>query len=307
MKHAISATKKHKINSWHELEIDLPYIPPLDWRSLLDYFSSHEIGGTEKAAINSYERVFEIDGIRGFLLIAHHADKPALVLKLWIQDKRVVPVVVERVRKMFDLDLDHAMMLSHLNAHSIFQGIIKNYPALRAAKGWDAFEIIVLTVLGQVVSVKRAKHLMKELVENHGTPVQHPLTEELFFLFPTPKQLATADLAHLGTTQARKDSLKIISSLLLDKKIDLYKDDIEALKNKLLAVPGIGKWSVEYIALRGFGHADAFPKTDLALRRVIKYYPEFNIDLLRPWRSYAAVYLWKDYIMQPEKYKGIKQ
>lgn len=63
------------------------------------------------------------------------------------------------------------------------------------------------------------------------------------------------------------------------------------------------KWSVEYIALRGFGHPDAFPETDLALKRVTKYHHEFNIDAVRPWRSYGAVYLWKDYLIQPEKYK----
>lgn len=125
-------------------------------------------------------------------------------------------------------------------------------------------------------------------------------------MFPIPQQLAKADLAHLGTTLARKHSLKMISLGVINKTIDFYKDDIEELKEKLLAVPGIGQWSIEYIALRGFGHADAFPETDLALKRVIKYYPEFNIDSVRPWRSYAAVYLWKDYMLQPEKYKGGK-
>lgn len=304
MSHTTSASKKTKNNSWHEMEIVLPYVPPFDWSSMLDYFYSHEISATEKVLDNSYERVFEVDGVLGFVHITQHVSKPALVLKLWIQDETTVPTVVDRIRRMFDLDLDPAMMLSSLNTHSIFQNLIKIYPALRVARGWDAFETIVLTVLGQVVSVKRAKYLIKKLVEMHGTPIKHPLTGETFFLFPTPKQLATADLTHLGLTHARKQSLKMISLRLIDKTIDLYRDDIEVLKEKLLAVPGIGKWSVEYIALRGLGRADAFPETDLALKRVLKYYPEFNADTVRPWRSYAAVYLWKDYKMQPEKYKG---
>lgn len=307
MRHTISTINKLKTDSWHEMEIVLPYTPPLDWKSLLEYFNNHEIGGTEKTSNHSYERVFEINGVHGFLLITHHVKDPALDLKLWVQDKAVAPLVVERVRWMFDLDVDHAQMLSHLNEHPIFQEMIKSYPALRVAKGWDAFETIVLTILGQVVSVKRAKHLMNEFVETHGTSMKHFLTQEVFYLFPTPTQLAVADLAHLGTTQARKHSLKNIASLLLDQTIDLQKDDIEALKEKLFAVPGIGKWSVEYIALRGFGHTDAFPDTDLVLKRVIDYYSEFNIDAVQPWRSYAAIYLWKAYTQQPEKYKGARR
>jgi AraC family transcriptional regulator of adaptative response / DNA-3-methyladenine glycosylase II len=295
-----------KAGSWHEVEVLVPYTPPFDWKSMLDYFNHHEIEGAEKTINNSYARVFEVDGVLGFLHITPHVTKSALVLKLWVRDEIVVPAVTARVRWMFDLDLDHALMLSSLNAHGIFQNIIKIYPALRIARGWDAFETIVLTILGQVVSVKRAKHLMKNLVETHGTPVKHPLTGETYCLFPTPKQLASADLAHLGTTQTRKLSLQMISLLVVNKTIDLHKDDIETLKEKLLAVPGIGKWSVEYIALRGMGHADAFPETDLALQRVIKYY-EFNADVVRPWRSYAAIYLWKDYMMQPEKYRGGKR
>lgn len=305
MNRSASTGKKSK-KSWHEMEIIVPYTPPFDWRSMLDFFKGHEIEGTEKIINDSYERVFEVEGVQGFLHVTPHATAHALVLKLWIQDKTIVPIVVERIRRMFDLNLDHATMLSSLNAHSIFRNIIKIYPALRVSRGWDAFEVIVLTILGQVVSVKRAKHLMKKLVEVHGTPVEHPITKETFFLFPTPQQIAEADLSHLGTTQVRKNSLKTISRLVIDKTIDLYKDDIEDLREKLLAVPGIGKWSVEYIALRGIGHTDAFPETDLALNRVIKYYSEFNADSVRPWRSYAAVYLWKDYMTQPEKYKGGK-
>lgn len=306
MKRTTLISKNSKNNSWQEMEILLPYIPPFDWRSMLEYFSYHEIGGTEKTANNSYERVFKLDGILGFLQITQHVSQNALMLKHWIQDKSVVPFVVEHIRRMFDLDLDHAKMLSFLNAHPIFQNIVKLYAGLRVARGWDPFETIVLTILGQVVSVKRAKHLIKKLVEIHGTPVKHPLTKETFFLFPTPEQLAAADLAHLGTTQARKNALKIISSQVMDKTIDLYKHDIEILKEKLISVPGIGKWTIEYIALRGLGQADAFPETDLALKRVLKYYPDFNAEIVRPWRSYAAIYLWKDYMMHPEKYKGGK-
>lgn len=296
------STKKNN-SSWYEKEIFLPYTPPLDWKSLLDYFINHEISGTEKTTNHSYERVFEIDGIIGFLHLTHHIHEPALILKLCVHDTTIVSAIVARVRKMFDLDLDHPLMLSHLNAHTFFKDFIQIYPALRVAKGWDIFETIVLTILGQVVSVKRAKDLMKELVINHGRHIEHPISKKMFFLFPTPAQLANANLAHLGSTQARKDSLKIISSLLRDKTIDLYNDHLEIIKEKLLAIPGIGKWSVEYIALRGFGHTDAFPETDLALKRVIKYYPDFNIDALSPWRSYAAIYMWKDYVKQPEKYK----
>ena len=301
-----TASRAFKKSCWHEMEFRLQYGGPFHWESLLDYFKSHEIGGTEKVSANSYERVFEIDGVLGFLRLTPHLTDSALVLKLWVQNESVAPLVVERIRKMFDLDLDHNAMFLILKAHRIFDDTIQAYPALRVAKGWDPFEIVVLTILGQVVSVKRAKDLLHNLVVTHGVAVQHPVSHETFYLFPTPKQLSNADLGHLGTTQARKQALKLISKLVIENSIDFANDEIEILKEKLLAVPGVGKWSVEYIALRGVGHPDSFPETDLALKRVMDYYPEFNIEIVKPWRSYAAVYLWKDYMMQPEKYRKRK-
>src|SRR5688572_18039456 len=113
MKHT-NSNKKVNSNSWEEIEVTLPYAPPLDFESLLGFYITHEIGGTEKVTNDSYERVFKIDGVLGFLSLIQHQKKNALVLKLLVQDKTIVPVVVERVRNMFDLDLDHAVMVAVL-------------------------------------------------------------------------------------------------------------------------------------------------------------------------------------------------
>lgn len=137
---------------------------------------------------------------------------------------------------------------------------------------------------------------MKQLIELQGEQITHPLNGEKVYLFPTPEILSKADLTSLGTTQIRKKTIKEFSRRVAEKQIDLTTQNMNELKENLLSIPGIGPWTSEYIALRAFGDPDSFPAKDLILKRALEKYPDIDIETLRPWRSYAAIYLWKHYL-----------
>lgn len=137
--------------------------------------------------------------------------------------------------------------------------------------------------------------LMRQLVERLGERAAHPLTGEDVMLFPSAETLAGAGLSFLGTTAARKLAVTELSRSVAIGVIDLGDADLAETRKRLLAIPGIGRWSAEYISLRALGDRDAFPATDLILKRVTDRHPELDLGAVRPWRGYAAVYLWRHY------------
>ena len=293
-----------KNHQFKEAVIALPYTAPLDWKSLLNVFKSHRLTPIETLSETTYERVFRMGDSLGALRVSHHASEPQLILQVFTDNQAVIAMVKQKVRKMFDLDAQYAAFATRFTQHPLLGALWMDWPGQRLASGWDVFETSVNTILGQLVSVKRAQALMKQLIELYGEKVIHPVTGEQTYLFLSPETLAHADLTPLGTTQARKKTLKEFSRRVAKKEIDLSCEDIASLKEKLLEIPGIGPWSVEYIALRALGDADSFPATDLGIKRVLEKYPDLEIEELRPYRSYVAVCLWKQYLKLSLNPKG---
>jgi 3-methyladenine DNA glycosylase/8-oxoguanine DNA glycosylase len=171
----------------------------------------------------------------------------------------------------------------------------RRYPGLRVARSWDRFETLMATILGQLVSVSFGRTLIRELM-HCGTKAQHPHTDEPIFLFPAPEQLASCDLSAVRTSEMRRTAIRAVAALVMSNAIPLEGSaPSRELKKVLLSAPGIGAWSAEYIAMRGFGDDDAFPATDYVLKQELKRHPEININHVRPWRAYAAAVLWKSF------------
>ena len=156
------------------------------------------------------------------------------------------------------------------------------------------------TILGQFVSMTFANQLKRSLVEQHGEKIVHPRTGAHAYLFPTAEVLSRADLTSIKTTKARKVAIRELSRRVAQNEIDLSPtQDPEQFRQALLAIPGIGRWSAEYIGLRAIGDTDAFPSTDLVLKRAVEAHPDLDVERAKPWRGYAAIYLWKEYAKQP--------
>jgi AraC family transcriptional regulator of adaptative response / DNA-3-methyladenine glycosylase II len=286
-------------------EISTPYKPPLDWPNLLAYYRSHQIAGVETVSTTTYERVIRVGQSIGLLRVVHHKDEPQLNAQLFASEPTATVAVTHKVRQMFDLDLDPHLVANCFRSHKFLDSLVKKYPGLRLARGWSSFETAVCTILGQLVSVGQARKLVQQLVEHYGERVAHPVTRRDTYLFPKAEVLAKADLAAVRTTQARKGAIKKLSEWVSMRGRDhaAPQDADVWTRQRLLSIAGIGPWSAEYICLRAYGDTDAFPRTDLILQRAIERHPDLDLETLRPWRSYVAVYLWRHYAVQLSKQK----
>jgi 3-methyladenine DNA glycosylase/8-oxoguanine DNA glycosylase len=218
-------------------------------------------------------------------------------LKAWIvsEDQKTVSETSRRIRKMFDLDCDPALIAKSFEPIPLLATLCRRFPGLRVARGWDCFETAICTILGQLVSAGRREHLIGQLVRNYGEEVVDPSTSKRAYLFPGAEVLASSDLSAIATTTARREAIRDFSRRVLSGALSLAEDQVPAaFREALLETKGLGPWSAEYIKLRT-GDADAFPKTDLILKRVLDLHPNLDLERIKPWRSYAAVYLWKEF------------
>jgi AraC family transcriptional regulator of adaptative response / DNA-3-methyladenine glycosylase II len=278
------------------IHLTLPYRPPFDWESLIRFYQSHEIGGVETVTENRYERVFKLDGAVGGLRVEPNPEKPELKLRVVTEDYKNLFRVVQKLRQMFDLDSDPILIANSFSESRFMNQLCQKYPGLRIPRGWDPFETAICSILGQFVSTEQAARLIKQLVTNYGEEVKNPLSGLTSRLFPTPKTLVRESLTQLGTTQARKNTIREFTRQVLEGKITLEStQDPSAFKEALRQINGIGPWTAEYVSLRALGDTDAFPHTDLILKRVAHLHADLNLDHIQPWRAYAAIYLWKEY------------
>jgi 3-methyladenine DNA glycosylase/8-oxoguanine DNA glycosylase len=290
-------TMKPRHKSDQPIALDLEYLPPFDWESLLATFRAHQLPGLERVDDKGYERIFPIAGRRlSSLRVTHNGSrKRSLQLALSNIPEHSVPSIAKSVRRMFDLDVDPKQIAEGLSADPYLSQQWMRYPGLRVARTWDRFETLMTTILGQLVSVSFGRTLIRELMQC-GTAARHPQTDEPIFLFPTPEQIASCDLSAVRTSEMRRTAIRSLASLVTSKAIPLEGPvSPKELKRTLLDAPGIGPWSAEYIAMRAFGDDDAFPATDYGLKQEVKRHPEINIKSVRPWRAYAAAVLWKSF------------
>ena len=277
-------------------EINLPFQPPYDWRSIFRFYQTHSIPGLERVTENSFARPFRIDNVIGFVSVAAMSGAPHLTVRIAPDDPEVILAVVRRVRKMFDLDCDPMLIEQSFKRIPLLASLCRRHPGLRLPRGWDPFETAICSILGQLVSAPQRANLIGQLVHNYGMPIAHPGSGENTRWFPAAEVLANADLSAVRTTIARRDAIREFSRGVVTGAISLSEDqDAAAFRQALLGIKGLGPWSAECISLRAIGDTDAFPKTDLILRRVLQLHPELNLPSIKPWRSYAAIYLWREF------------
>jgi AraC family transcriptional regulator of adaptative response / DNA-3-methyladenine glycosylase II len=192
------------------------------------------------------------------------------------------------------------VIASHLSTDIRLAGLARRFAGVRVPGAFDSFELTVRAILGQRVSVRAATTLAGRLAARYGEPIETPLPG-LVRLSPTPAQIALAqetEIASLGIAAARATSIRSIANAVNLGELDLQPGSApEKAARDLQSFGGIGDWTAQYIAMRALRSPDAFPAGDLVLQKAIGEKSPKRLreiaEAWRPWRAYAAMYLWE--------------
>jgi AraC family transcriptional regulator of adaptative response / DNA-3-methyladenine glycosylase II len=297
------------------LTLRLGYRPPYDFAAMLDFLRGRALPGVEVVDAASYTRVIAFTNAGpieapGWLRVsAWPGDEHALKLELHGAAPARLLEIVNRLRRMFDLDADPQAISDALSSDARLRPLLALRPGLRLPSGWDGFEIAVRAIIGQQVSVAAARTVAARLAQRFGQALPTAFAPGLEHLFPTPEALADADLTTIGLTRARAETIRTMARALLDGRVDFKPDHtLDDFAARWVALPGIGPWTAQYIAMRALGHPDAFPAEDLVLQRALPNDGSRlgakalsgHAEAWRPWRAYAVIHLWRDTMTQPK-------
>lgn len=281
--------------------IDLPYRGAYDWAAAVRFFAARAVDGVEQVEDDCYRRTVRINGASGVLEVRPAGSESALRATIQLSSDPEEGAVPLRLRQMFDLDADLAVVNRHLSSDLSMAPLVAARPALRVFGGWDPFEVAMRTINGQQVSVERARHLNGVLVARAAGKTVSPL-RGLTSLFPTPQEVLTTDLDGMGMPGARVATLRTMAeAAITDRHLFDTSGSLDETITRLRGIKGIGEWTAQYIAMRACRQPDAFPATDVGLLRGaanadgVRPTPAVLLaraEAWRPWRAYAAHHLW---------------
>jgi len=278
----------------NEYSFRLSFRPPLHWDALLGFFERRAIPGVETVERGGYRRTISLNGNSGSLGVTLDDQDSTLRVSISFSEPRWLFLIIERLRRMFDLAADPTEIAARLSADPLLASRVEAMPGLRVPGCWDGFELAVRAILGQQISVAAASTLAGRLARTFGAPItaSPPLTH----LFPAADVLAEADVARIGLPRGRAETIRALARAVIDKRISFSAVmDVEEFRSQLLALPGIMNWTPQYVAMRALGDPDAFPASDLGLLRspLLRDRHELarRAERWRPWRAYAAMYL----------------
>ncbi len=312
--------------------LELPFRAPYDWPRVLRFFSGRATPGVEAVEDGAWLRAIDFNGASGTLAVRRHARKHCLVVQVDGPVSAHAAALAAPLSRMFDVHADPAAVAAHLSCDPWLAPLVAAVPGLRVPGAWSGFELVVRAIVGQQVSVKAATTIVGRLVERVGKRIDGHAHARTAWRFPTPAALAAADLAGIGMPGKRVAALQGFAQAVAsgvvkierayaekaekdqekprtkrqNRQIDTIAPeaaDLDAMRAALLALPGIGPWTVEYVAMRAWRDANAWPATDLVLMQAIAArdpalvratQQRTRTDTWRPWRAYAAMHLWNE-------------
>ena len=280
--------------------LELPFVGAYDWSLALRMIGAHAVPGGELTdpVAGTHRRV--LPGPAGPLAVTVSPGDAEFIVQVdgdGVADLDVADVI-RRLRHWLDLDLDPASLVAHFGDDATLGALVRGRPGLRRIRYPESFEASISTVLGQQVSLAAARTFAGRLVAAYGEPGPGGLAA-----FPAPERLAAADLEGLrsavGITGSRARTVLAVAELFARTgswPVPLPREQWDERAAALLAVPGIGQWTVAYLRMRLFGDPDAVPVGDLVLRRALGVTNDREVlaamKRWRPERSYAVFQLW---------------
>ncbi len=291
-----SRTARNAVQRADSVRLMLTYRPPLAWDALLAFLGARAAPVAECVFEGGYARTLSIDGHAGVIRVTRPRAEGVLQLEVTASLLPVLLAVVARVRHLFDLDAEPDKIAKHLSS----AGLVMKERGLRVPGAGDGFELAVRAILGQQVTVKGATTLMSRFTNAYGEALvtDHPLLTRLAATADRVASATISSIAAIGIPKARAATIHTLAALVASGTVSIEPAvDVRALTRQLLEVPGIGPWTAEYIVMRAVHWPDAFPASDLVLRRNAGNLTPS--ELVRaaakwhPWRAYAAMHLWR--------------
>ncbi len=284
------------------LSLRLAYRPPYDWDAIIGFLRLRAIPGVESVEAGCYARSIAIGQDRGVLMVRPAAGN-RLAVDIYFPRLSALPTIIARVRRLFDLAADPVAIGAQLGRDAALAPLLAARPGLRVPGAWDGFELAIRAILGQQISVAAATALAGKIAAAHGEVLpaeMQGLAAGVTHVFPQPAALAGAELAGMPRKRAAALS-SLAAAVLADPLVLSARRSLDTAIAQLKALPGIGEWTAQYIAMRELREPDAFPHGDIGLMRALAdadgRRPSAGellarAEAWRPWRAYAALHLW---------------
>jgi AraC family transcriptional regulator of adaptative response / DNA-3-methyladenine glycosylase II len=288
-------------NAQFQCTLTLSYRPPFHWQRMLEFFDLRAIPGVELVAHGVYHRTIRINQTTGVISVTHHPQDNALLLTVALSDSRDLMPIVERVRRMFDLDANMPAIHDALAADVFLERLVHKQPGLRLPGAWEPFEAAIRAVVGQQISVKGARTVIGRIAAKAGPLLESRRHPKLTHYFPSPHELISCNLGKVGMPDTRVRTVRALAEEVDSERITfVVNGSLTDFIEQLTRIPGIGEWTAQYIAMRAMSEPDAFPAADLGIikalhqgdKRLTPKQIRQRAEEWRPWRAYAAMHLW---------------
>jgi AraC family transcriptional regulator, regulatory protein of adaptative response / DNA-3-methyladenine glycosylase II len=294
----------------------LDFRPPMAWPLLLKFLADRAIPGVELVEAESYWRATRIGqgkGQRrlssGWINVGRVEGENALRVEVSPSLAQYLPSLLERIKNLFDLDANPQLIEARLGEDERLREMLKRHSGLRLPGAFDGFEMAMRAVLGQQISVAAARTIAGRITEAFSEMVEtpNPRLNRASVSAASLSQADVADLTRLGLTGKRAECLIALARAVAEGQVKLEPGvDVEATIERLKLLPGIGDWTAQYIAMRALRWPDAFPHSDLGLRKALGETSSKRIleiaENWRPWRAYALMHLWNS-LGQAQKHR----
>lgn len=280
--------------------LQLAYRPPFDWSGILRFLDARALRGVERVEDHAYVRTVQLGAHVGWIRVRHAPEQRGLLVQLTHSLTPALPALLGRLRHVFDLSARPDVIAAQLGRDPVLADAVARNPGLRVPGAFDGFELAVRAILGQQITVRAATTIAGRFVDAFGGTIETP-HEGLDRLSPTPARVAAAsvdDIASLGIIRTRARSILAVAEAMASGRLRLEPGASPAeVVAQLVALPGIGAWTAQYVAMRALRWPDAFPSGDVALRNALGGVSAARAEALsqawRPWRSYATLHLWQ--------------
>jgi AraC family transcriptional regulator of adaptative response / DNA-3-methyladenine glycosylase II len=280
------------------VSLRLPYRAPLDGEGVVSFLGLRAVPGVEEVLDGAFRRSLHLP--RGAGVVELRAADGHVHARYWLEDLRDLAAAMQRSRALLDLDSDPQSVVEALADDAVLGALVRRAPGRRVVGHVDGSELAVRAVLGQQISLRGARTLAGRLACSYGEPLRRPIGA-VTHAFPSAEALVHADPDRLAMPVARRRALLSLARALAGEELALDAGaDRSDARRRLLALPGIGPWTAEYIALRALRDPDAFLPSDLGVRHALERLGQDGrpgaaarlSERWRPYRAYALFHLW---------------